>query len=63
MSWLSAAQLKNLDDSIIARNTIHKSIIFEEQGAPASLVSKMMWVAETGCILTLPLINIWIINF
>src|SRR5258708_9562698 len=33
LAWLSAAQLKNLDDSMTSRNVKHKGIIFEERGA------------------------------
>jgi CRP/FNR family cyclic AMP-dependent transcriptional regulator len=32
LSWLSAGQLKNLDDSMSARSVKHKDLIFEERG-------------------------------
>ena len=32
LAWLSAAQLKNLDDSMTSRNVRHKGVIFEERG-------------------------------
>jgi CRP-like cAMP-binding protein len=33
LSWLSTAQLKNIDDAMSARGVQHKGIIFEERGA------------------------------
>ena len=35
LAWLSAGQLKNLDDSMTSRNVKHKGVIFEEHGALA----------------------------
>jgi CRP/FNR family cyclic AMP-dependent transcriptional regulator len=32
LNWLSAAQLKKLDDSMTSRNIKHKGLIFEERG-------------------------------
>jgi CRP-like cAMP-binding protein len=32
LSWLSAAQIKRLDDVMAARNVEHKGVIFEERG-------------------------------
>jgi CRP/FNR family cyclic AMP-dependent transcriptional regulator len=33
LSWLSAMQLKDIDDSMTSRNVKHKGLIFEEDGA------------------------------
>ena len=32
LSWLSAPQLKEVDDSMTSRNVKHKGLIFEEDG-------------------------------
>ncbi len=33
LAWLTAVQLKGLDDSMTARNVKHKGLIFEERGS------------------------------
>ena len=38
LSWLSAAQLKELDDSILVRNVKRNGVIFQELGKPSAEV-------------------------